>query len=212
MIKKIILLGKPGAGKGTLSQALEKEYEGLTHISTGDIFRNEIKNKSHIGKLVVEILSKGDYVPDEITNKILENTIKNMDFFLLDGYPRTINQAKFLDSIVKIDHVVQLKVDDAVLIRRLSGRLVCKTGKHIYNLLLNKPKIENICDIDNTPLLKRKDDMPNAIKERLNIFNEKTKPLIEYYSKQNKLMIIDANTDDINESVKIFKKKVFNEK
>ena len=212
MIKKIILLGKPGAGKGTLSQVLEKEYKELTHISTGDIFRNEIKNKSYIGKLVEQILSKGDYVPDEITNKILENTIKHMDFFLLDGYPRTINQAKFLDSIVKIDYVVQLKVDDDVLIKRLSGRLVCKTGKHIYNLLLNKPKIEDICDIDKTQLLKRKDDMPSAIKERLNVFNEKTKPLIEYYSKQNKLIIIDANINDINELVKILKEKVFNEK
>ena len=209
MIKRIILLGKPGAGKGTLSQALVNEYKDLHHISTGDIFRNEIKNRSKLGQEVESILKKGDYVPDEITNQILKAAISNVDFFILDGYPRTINQAKFLDDIVKIDHVVQLQVEDNILVKRLSGRLVCQNGKHIYNLLLNKPKIENVCDIDNSPLLRRKDDFPNAIKERLNIFNEKTKPLIDYYQKQGKIIKIDANLEDIQGLIKIFKEKVF---
>ena len=207
MIKKIILLGKPGAGKGTLSQALNKQMADFHHISTGDIFRSNIKNKTKLGLEIVSILKAGDYVPDDITNAVLENAIANLDSFLLDGYPRTINQAKFLDSICKIDHVVLLDVTNEVLTKRLSSRLICGTGKHIFNTILNKPKVSNVCDFDHTPLSRRKDDMPEAIIERLRIFDEKTFPLIEYYKKQNKLITINANIDN-NHLINDFIKKV----
>ncbi len=210
MIKKIILLGKPGAGKGTISQTLQKKFPTLNHISTGDIFRKVIKEKTELGKKIIAIVKKGDYVPDSITNEVLQNAIKNIEGFLLDGYPRTINQAEFLDSICKIDKVVLLEVDDEVVIKRLSGRTICETGKHIFNAVGNKPKVEGICDFDGTKLYRRKDDMPEVIKERLKIYNKNTSPLIEYYEKQNKLIRLDSNHGKQELLIEEFMKKVLN--
>ena len=210
MIKKIILLGKPGAGKGTISQLLHEKFPMLNHVSTGDIFRNIIKNKTELGKKIIEILKRGDYVPDDITNKVLQNAIKDFEGFLLDGYPRTINQAKFLDSICKIDQVVLLEVDDDTLIKRLSGRTICETGKHIFNSIANKSKVEGICDFDGTKLHRRKDDMPDVIRERLKIYKKNTLPLIEYYEKQNKLIRFNANHKDQKLLIQEFIQKVLN--
>jgi adenylate kinase len=210
MIKKIILLGKPGAGKGTLSQELEKQMPNLHHVSTGDIFRANIKNKTKLGLKIISILKNGDYVPDDVTNEVLKNAIANFHSFLLDGYPRTINQAQFLDSICKIDNVVLLDVTKDTIIKRLSSRFICETGKHIFNTIGNKPKVAGICDFDQTPLHKRKDDLPKAIVERLNIYDEKTLPLIEYYKKQGKLITLNANFNDHKKLAKDFIDLVIN--
>ena len=209
MIKHIVLLGKPGAGKGTIAKLIEDTLN-FRHISTGDIFRKEIQNKTTLGNKVTSILKSGKYVPDQITNQIVEKTIKYIDKFILDGYPRTINQAEFLDKICKIDFAILLEVDDKIVINRLSSRMICEKGGHIFNKLLNKPKVNGICDFDGSKLISRKDDQPSAIQERLSVYSSKTMPLIQYYKSKNKLITLNANSGNVNNLLEEFQNKVLN--
>lgn len=194
---KIILLGAPGAGKGTISDLLSKD-QNLVHISTGNLFREAIQKDDDLSWQIKNILNAGGLVSDDITNAVAKNAILKVcnenKGFILDGYPRTINQAKFLDTIVDIDKVFYLKVDNDALIKRIIGRRVCPNCNAIYNvnLLELKPKIENECDVCHSVLVQRKDDNLETAQKRIDKYNEETFPLIEFYKAKNKLVEING--------------------
>lgn len=193
---KIILLGAPGSGKGTISNFICKEYN-LLHISTGDLFRVALKKDDDFAKQIKEFVLTGAYVPDWITNKIasdaMDSSNNNFSGFILDGYPRTINQAEYLKSNHQIDHVIFLDVDHDTLFKRISGRRICPNCNTIYNIYFyNKPKNGEFCDNCNVELVQRKDDSPEVAESRIKIYLEQTKPLIQYYENENLLNTIDA--------------------
>lgn len=188
----IIILGPQGSGKGTQAGNIAKKYK-LEHISTGDIFREHMKNKTELGKKIEEIMQSGNLVPDKITNQIvkekLENTKKG---FILDGYPRNIEQAKFLDKTAKIDFVIDLELTEEEAINRISSRRICSECGEGFNTIYIKPKIKGICDKCGGKLIQRDDDQPEAIKKRLKIYNEQTTPLKDYYRNEGLLIEIDG--------------------
>lgn len=196
----LILMGAPGSGKGTYAAVLKKHYR-VPHISTGEIFREAIANKTPMGLIAKTYIDEGNLVPDDITNEIVKERIKKEDCkngFLLDGYPRTINQAenftKTLEELnIVLDAAVNLDVDYDLVINRIVNRRVCpKCGKG-YNLISLPPKKEGICDDCGTPLFTRQDDNEETIKSRLNVYDKQTKPLIAYYDKLGKLVSVDSN-------------------
>jgi len=192
---RIVMLGPPGAGKGTYASRLTKRL-GIPHISTGDMVREEIKKQTDLGKKIKEYSDRGALVPDEIIIKLLAERIRKPDCsggFILDGFPRTIRQAEALENIAKIDLVINLNVPDEIIITRLSNRLICRECGAIYNLLTLKPKKDRICDKCGGTLYQREDDKPEVIKERLNIYRRQTEPLIEYYTKKGLLRNISCN-------------------
>jgi len=192
---KIIFLGPPGAGKGTYASRLTPTLK-LPHISSGDMVRDEIKAQTQLGNLMKEYSDKGKLGPDEIMIKILAKRLRKPDCkkgCILDGFPRTIKQAKALEKIVKIDLVINLNVPDDIIIKRLSNRLTCKKCGTIYNKLTLKPKKDNICDQCGGELYQREDDKPKVIQERLNVYRKKTEPLIEYYKKKSLLKDVSCN-------------------
>lgn len=195
--KNIIFLGMPGSGKGTVSAALEKQTN-IIQISTGDIFREEIKNKTKLGIEIQKIVESGSYVPDNITNEIVKNKIfaleKENEKFILDGFPRTIHQAQFLDDLNFNNYVViYLSIDTDVVIKRLSERFFCPKCKRTYNLSSFKSKKHPYCEVDEAQLIQRVDDQPEAVKKRLDVYENQTKPLIDFYKNKNKLFTIDSN-------------------
>lgn len=192
---KMIFLGPPGAGKGTYASRLTPIL-GVPHISAGDIVRDEIKAQTELGNAIREYSDKGQLVPDEIIIKLLARRLRKPDSergFILDGFPRTIKQAEALDTISKIDLVINLNVPDDIMIKRLSNRLTCKKCGTIYNKLTLKPKRDNICDECGGELYQREDDKPEVIQERLNVYRKKTEPLIEYYRKKDRLKDVHCN-------------------
>ena len=197
----ILLLGKPGAGKGSVAKEF-KEKMNIVHLSTGDIFRNEIREKTELGLLADSYISKGLLVPDEVTNEIIRSVLKKdpTKNYLFDGYPRTVNQAKFLKSAMaelgmKLDGVFDLETSDELVIVRLSSRRVCKTCGMIYNTRNHNPKVEGVCDACGGKIIQRADDKEEAIKERLKVYNAQTKPLIEYYRNEGLLHSVDSTKD-----------------
>lgn len=215
MIKNLIFLGAPGSGKGSTAAKLSSLYN-IEHISTGEIFRQEIENQTELGKKFSKIVDNGDYVPDELTNEIVLKKLKNLKLlnkkFILDGYPRTINQAKFLKEVFEEDiYVVFLDLPTNLIIERLVFRRICPTCKEIYNLK-NKPSNNGeFCQnhLENpTKLISRKDDSEEAIKKRLKIYNELTKPIIDFYKNENLLFEIKS-LGSIAEVANLVKEKVF---
>jgi adenylate kinase len=182
----IILIGAPGAGKGTQANRLLKKYN-LTYISTGDIIRDEIKNNTCLGKKAKLYSNKGLLVPDELVTEIIENKLQlNKSGFLLDGYPRNIKQAILLDEIIKLKNITQpfifyIDVPEGELIKRLTNRLYCPNCNRVYNLVNNVPRNSNICDICSNALVKRNDDNIEIIKKRIEVFFNDTYPLLDYY-------------------------------
>ena len=190
----VILLGAPGAGKGTQATKISDAYK-LPHISTGDIFRENIKNQTPIGLEAKSYIDKGQLVPDEVTCRIVEDRLQKSDCkdgYMLDGFPRTIAQAEALDKITKIDLVINIDVDFSLLMERLCGRRVCKEcGESYHVLTLNG---ETKCSRCGGELYQRKDDNPETVQSRLDVYNAQTTPLIEYYQKKGLLFSVDGST------------------
>lgn len=196
----IIMLGAPGTGKGTIGNEICKHFN-LTHIATGDIFRNEIKNNTELGKKANEYISKGQLVPDEVTIAMVEKTLDDLgDNALLDGFPRTMNQAealkKYLESKGKaITAVINLCVPDEDIVIRTSSRVICpnKACGASYNTKFMPPKVEGICDRCGSKLVKRADDNPDTIRQRIKVYYENTEPLIQFYKNEGVLEAVNIN-------------------
>lgn len=194
---KMILLGPPGAGKGTQAANLSAALK-IPHISTGDIFRANIKGGTELGILAKSFIDAGKLVPDDVTMSIVENRLKNEDCkagFIMDGFPRTIPQAEMFDKMLEkldtgVEIVVNIMVPDIAIIRRMSGRRMCSCGR-TYHIENNPPKAEGICDICGSPLFIRDDDRKETVKERLSTYHAQTSPLIDYY--QNKGLILNVD-------------------
>ena len=194
-MKYFILFGPPGAGKGTLAALLKKELD-VPHISTGDIFRSNIKNGTELGKKVQGILASGALVPDEVTIEMVRARLGEDDTssgYILDGFPRTIAQAEALSDMDEIDAVINFVLDDEEVVKRLSGRRLCPSTGRIYHIVSNPPKKEGIDDETGEPLIQRDDDKPEAIMHRLEVYRAETAPLIDYYKEKGNLLDIDAS-------------------
>lgn len=198
----IIMLGPPGAGKGTQAVKIS-EFLSIPRIATGDIFRKAIANGTELGKKAEEYLKRGELVPDEIVNEIIKERISRPDCesgFILDGYPRTLNQATALDKILynlkrQIDLVINIDVSEENIIKRLSYRRTCKKCGAVYHLLFNPPKQVDKCDKCGGELYQREDDKEDVIRNRLKVYYERTKPIIKYYKNKGILVNIDGNGD-----------------
>lgn len=202
---KLLFLGSPGVGKGTYAQVL-REALNLQHISTGDLLRDEVKKGTKLGQELDQVMKSGGLISDDLMIKLIEERIKEDDCkngFILDGFPRTINQADQLKKLIEISHVLNFKADDEVIIERLSGRLVCKKCKTIFHKTGAKPKIENKCDVCEEELHTREDDKPESVKKRLELYHEKTAPLIDYYKNEGVLVeiVINKPIDEIKDKV-----------
>lgn len=195
----IVLMGPPGAGKGTQAEIISEKLS-IPHISSGDLFRENLKNDTELGKKARAFMDSGKLVPDDITISMVAERLSRQDCkngALLDGFPRTPFQANELDKILKkngnaINCVPYIKVSDRDLLERLTGRWTCKAAGHIYHEKFNPPKNPGICDIDGSPLYQREDDKKETIEKRLAVFHEQTAPLVEYYREKNLLVEVDG--------------------
>ena len=193
----LILLGAPGVGKGTVAVKLSAATN-LPHISTGDIFRENIRNKTELGKQVTAILDKGELVPDELTIKIIaarlqENDVTSVSGAILDGFPRTVAQAQALDRIIEVRTSILLSLDNQSIIERLSGRRVHPGSGRVYHVKFNPPKSPGKDDETNEDLVQRPDDQEEAIRNRLQVYASQTEPLVAYYRNSDRLTEIDAS-------------------
>ena len=199
---KIIMLGEPGAGKGTQAMRISERYQ-IPHISTGDIFRANIKAETELGKEAKAYIDKGLLVPDEVTEQMVLERIKQADCgggYILDGYPRTIPQADFLwDALTEmgqsIDYAINVRVPDEVIIARIAGRRACLTCGATYHIVAAPPKAEGICDHCGGALCLRDDDQPETVKQRLDVFHEVSEPLIKYLDRKNVLYTVDGTKE-----------------
>ena len=204
---KIIMLGAPGAGKGTQAKQIADRYN-IPHISTGDIFRANIKNGTELGKKAKEFMDQGLLVPDELTCDLVMDRIQQDDCkngFILDGFPRTIPQAEALTAALdhinqKMDFAIDVDVPDENIVNRMSGRRACLNCGATYHIVSIPTKVEGICDRCGSEVVLREDDKPETVQKRLNVYHEQTQPLIEYYAAQNILKTVDGTKK---------KKKVF---
>lgn len=193
MPKNIVLLGPPGAGKGTQAVFISQKYS-IPHISTGDILRSAASSGTKLGLEAAKYMNAGKLVPDELVIGLMKERLSQTDAkngYLLDGFPRTLNQAEKLDSITKVTAVIQIDVPDDVLIKRLTGRRTCACGA-VFHVYANPPKIDGICDTCGGKLFQRSDDSEEVIKKRLETYSLQTRPLIEYYSEKNLLKKVDG--------------------
>ena len=199
---KIIMLGAPGAGKGTQAKKIAEKYS-IPHISTGDIFRANIKNGTELGKKAKTYMDQGLLVPDElvvdlVVDRVAQDDAKNG--YVLDGFPRTIPQAKALDEALaklgeKVDYAINVEVPDENIIRRMSGRRACVSCGATYHLVHIPPKKDGICDTCGSELILRDDDKPETVKKRLDVYHEQTQPLIDYYKESGILKEVDGTVD-----------------
>lgn len=203
---KLVLIGCPGAGKGTQAKKLSAHYN-IAHISTGDLLRDEIKNGTELGKKVSEIINAGGLVSDDIVSAMLAKRIKAEDCkngYILDGYPRNVAQAEGLNAIVgQLDKVICYEVDDDVIVDRMSGRRSCPKCGKMYHVHFNPPKAQGICDDCGTELIQRKDDNKETVVNRLKVYHETTAPVIDYYDNQGVLLKVNGvgDIDDIFNTV-----------
>ncbi len=193
----LVIFGPPGVGKGTLSDMLAKKYK-ILHISPGDIFREEIKNGN---SELIQYVERGLLVPNSIVNKVIEKALKKEEYrngFILDGYPRTIDQSEFLENVLwtlnkKITLILNFTANEEILVERLTKRRMCSQCKALYNLLTMPPRKKDICDKCSGQLVQRKDDAPETIKKRIQVYSQETAPLIEYYKKKKILRDVDGS-------------------
>lgn len=199
---RIIMLGAPGAGKGTQAKKIAEKY-GIPHISTGDIFRANIKNGTELGKKAKTYMDQGLLVPDELTCDLVVDRIQQDDAkngYVLDGFPRTIPQAECLTVALeklgsKIDYAIDVDVPDENIIHRMGGRRACVGCGATYHLEYAPTKVEGICDVCGKELILRDDDKPETVKKRLNVYHEQTQPLIDYYTNAGILKTVDGTVD-----------------
>ena len=197
---KLLIMGRPGAGKGTQAVNI-REYYNIPHISTGDMFRAAIKNQTALGLEAKSYMDKGALVPDEVTIGIVKERLLEDDCkkgFLLDGFPRTIAQAQALDEFliengIKLDAVLDVNVPAEILVRRMVGRRVCKTCGATFHVEFNAPKVDGICDNCKSPLIQRADDTEETAVNRLSVYDNQTAPLLEFYKKQNILKTVNGD-------------------
>lgn len=205
---KLVIMGPQGSGKGTYASRLSPVL-GVPNISTGDLCREEAAKGTELGKKIKEIMDRGGLQPDEVIIEMLKNRIKKDDCkkgFILDGFPRTLKQAEELEKIIKLDYVINLVVPQWVLLKRMSLRVTCEKCGEIYNLGYLKPKVEGICDKCGGRLIQRDDDKEEAIRKRLKEYEEKTKPLIDYY--KSKGILLNISNDKIETPPEIVVDKI----
>jgi len=198
----VVLLGPPGAGKGTLAAGIKEKLD-VMHLSTGDILRAEMKSDSDLGNEMKDYVEKGELVPDEVVTKIIANTLKNSDLVkgvLFDGYPRTVQQAQDLDKILEelnapIDVTVFMEVELPIIIKRLTGRRICRQCGAVYHIVNIPSKVEGVCDDCGGELYQRPDDNEETIKNRMDVYLKSTMPIIDYYEDQGKLSKVNAGQD-----------------
>jgi adenylate kinase len=194
------MLGAPGAGKGTQASLLSKDL-GLPHVSSGDIFRENIKNQTDLGKLAKTFMDIGELVPDDVTIAMIKDRLSRPDCkpgVILDGFPRTPAQAIALDNMLaelngQVDVVPFIDVEDKLLIERLSSRWTCRESGHIYNTNYSPPKVQGICDVDGSELYQRDDDLPETVKHRIEVYRSQTTPLIDHFKDEGLLEIINGD-------------------
>ena len=195
----VVLLGPPGAGKGTQARGVSKKL-GLTHVSSGDIFRENLRNGTDLGKLAKQYLDSGELVPDEVTISMIKEHITRPDYqsgVLLDGFPRTVVQAEALSELLaemgsKVDCVPLIEVPSDDLVRRLSQRRSCPMCQRVYHLAHNPPENKGVCNEDGTELIQREDDRPETVRHRIDVYAEQTAPLISYYQQKGVLAAING--------------------
>ena len=207
---KIVMLGAPGAGKGTQAKMIAERY-GIPHISTGDIFRANIKNGTELGKKAKEYMDKGQLVPDSLTLDLIMDRFKAddcKDGYILDGFPRTIPQAEALDEALTsqgdaIDFAINVEVPDENIVNRMSGRRACVGCGATYHIKYNAPKVEGVCDTCGENLILRDDDKPETVQNRLKVYHDQTQPLIDFYSKKGVMKEVDGTIDmkDVFENI-----------
>ncbi len=203
---RTVLLGPPGAGKGTQAVRIAEKYE-IPHISTGDIFRDNIKRQTELGKKAQEYMNKGELVPDDLVIEIATSRLLDDDCmrgFLLDGFPRTVHQAEKLDEFLaarggSLDKVINITADDQILIRRLTGRRVCRQCGASYHIVNIPPQKEGICDACGGELIQRDDDTETTVRNRIAVYEEQTMPLLDYYTAKGNIVTVDgtAPLDDV---------------
>ena len=204
----LIFLGPPGSGKGTQAELFERQF-GLKKISTGDLLRDAIRRGTELGKLAKEYINRGELVPDDVVVALVEEVLgKTSDGYILDGFPRTIEQAKSLDRILeklgkKLDAAVLFAVPDDEIIRRLSARRICPKCHAVYNLVTKPPKEDEICDVCGTPLEMRDDDKPETVRRRIEVYRKDTEPLVDFYRKKGLLVEVKAvgNPEEVFEFI-----------
>ncbi len=196
----IVLLGPPGAGKGTQAQMLSQRL-GLAHISTGDLFRKHLREQTKLGRLAQEYMNKGELVPDSVTIAMVQERLQEPDTAhgaIFDGFPRTVAQAEALDDLLRqlgaqVDVAILVDVPEEVLVERLSGRRTCRAHGHIFHVKYNPPKTPGVCDYDGSELYQREDDKPETVKRRIQVYWEQTGPVVEYYREKGLLVKVDGN-------------------
>lgn len=210
MTKFLVLLGPPGVGKGTQAKILA-ERTGLAHVSSGELFRENIKNQTELGKLAQTYMTKGELVPDDVTIGMIRERLHRPDCSIgaiLDGFPRTPTQAEALEIMLKefngqVDAVPFINSSEDVIVERLSGRWTCRANGHVFNDKFNKPKESGKCDFDGSDLYQRDDDKPETVMKRIQVYLEQTSPLIDHYRQRGKLLEIDG-MHTIDEVAKAF--------
>lgn len=200
---RLVLLGPPGAGKGSLA-ALLKDALNIAHISTGDILREEMKNKTPLGKEAQSYIDRGELVPDELATRLIEDRLKKSpQGYMLDGFPRTVTQAKDLDDILQkvnkpLDCVLCMETAPELIISRLAGRRVCRSCGALYHMKKKPPQKVGVCDVCGGEVYQRPDDNEETVRHRMEVYSKSTKPIIEYYQSKNKLMHIDGDMETID--------------
>jgi adenylate kinase len=207
----LVLLGPPGAGKGTQADRLRNDF-GLPYYSTGIILREAMANETELGKKAKEYVDAGDLVPDELINKVIEERLESGEAdngFLLDGFPRTIGQAEMLDETLErhgreLTGVLLIDAPDDEVVRRLSGRRTCAKGQHVYHVEFDPPKHEGVCDQDGSRLIQRDDDKPETIRNRLSVYHDQTEPLIKWYEDKGLLRRFDGqrSPDEVHDRIR----------
>ena len=207
---ELIMLGAPGAGKGTQAKKIAEKY-GIPHISTGDIFRANIKNGTELGNKAKSYMEQGLLVPDELTCDLVVDRIQQEDCsngYVLDGFPRTIPQAEALKAALEklgttIDYAINVEVPDENIVTRMGGRRACLACGSTYHIVYNAPKVEDVCDVCGAKLVLRDDDKPETVQKRLTVYHEQTQPLIDFYGKEGVLVEVDGtqNLEDVFQAI-----------